>query len=122
MSYTKHAFRWFEKSCFLIYIEQPRGCYAAFALVNKPGPVTWDDGHEQRISNGGRFQPAFFERDKKQTMTMKISEEFQQTVLKTSYVPAQGFLGYGLWEAIYFMYRRPTLYPLEIAVDFLKSP
>ncbi len=21
-----------------------------------------------------------------------------------------------------FMYRRPTLYPLEIAVDFLKSP
>ncbi len=25
-------------------------------------------------------------------------------------------------EAISFMYRRPTLYPLEIAVDFLKSP
>jgi len=22
---------------------------------------------------------------------------------------------------VYFMYRRPTLYPLEIAVDFLKS-
>ncbi len=22
----------------------------------------------------------------------------------------------------FFMYRRPTLYPLEIAVDFLKSP
>ncbi len=26
------------------------------------------------------------------------------------------------WLYIYFMYRRPTLYPLEIAVDFLKSP
>jgi hypothetical protein len=26
------------------------------------------------------------------------------------------------WAIEDFMYRRPTLYPLEIAVDFLKSP
>ncbi len=26
------------------------------------------------------------------------------------------------WAVLLFMYRRPTLYPLEIAVDFLKSP
>jgi hypothetical protein len=25
-------------------------------------------------------------------------------------------------DVLFFMYRRPTLYPLEIAVDFLKSP
>ncbi len=28
----------------------------------------WDGGHEQLISNGGRFKPAFAKRDKKQTM------------------------------------------------------
>jgi hypothetical protein len=27
-----------------------------------------DGGHEQLISNGGRFKPAFAERDRKQTM------------------------------------------------------
>ncbi len=27
-----------------------------------------EDGHEQLISNGGRFKPAFAKRDKKQTM------------------------------------------------------
>jgi hypothetical protein len=32
-------------------------------------PVTVD-GQEQLISNGGRFKPAFAERDKKQTMNL----------------------------------------------------
>ncbi len=32
-------------------------------------PVTVD-GHEQLISNGARFKPAFAERDKKQTMNL----------------------------------------------------
>ncbi len=26
------------------------------------------------------------------------------------------------WSCEHFIYRRPTLYPLEIAVDFFKSP
>jgi hypothetical protein len=31
------------------------------------GGIFWDYGHEQLISNGGRFKAAFAERDKKQT-------------------------------------------------------
>jgi hypothetical protein len=31
--------------------------------------VRWDGGHEQLISNGRRFKPAFAQRDKKQKMT-----------------------------------------------------
>jgi hypothetical protein len=58
---------------------------------------TGDDGHEQLILNGGRFNPAFFERDKKQTIIdlRGISTDWFK---KTSYVPSQGFLGYGLRE------------------------
>jgi hypothetical protein len=52
-----------------------------------------DGGHEQLISNGERFKPAFSERDKNQTMIDLRGS--QQTGLKTSYVPPQGFLGYG---------------------------
>jgi hypothetical protein len=48
------------------------------------------NGHEQPISNGERFKPAFVERDKKQTMT-DLRE-----ISTNSYVPPQGFLGYGL--------------------------
>ncbi len=29
---------------------------------------SWDGGHEQLISNGGRFKPAFAKRDQAQTM------------------------------------------------------
>jgi hypothetical protein len=36
---------------------------------SKPNAIeTEDGGHEQLISNGGRFKPAFSERDKKQTI------------------------------------------------------
>jgi hypothetical protein len=38
-----------------------------------------DDGYEQLISNGGRFKPAFSERDKKRTMR---DEESRQTGFK----------------------------------------
>jgi hypothetical protein len=45
-------------------------------------------------------------------------------VLSGRDVPTQSGRGYtyAAREKLYFMYRRPTLYPLEIAVDFLKSP
>jgi hypothetical protein len=33
-------------------------------------PLCRDGGHEQLISNGGMFKPAFAERDKKQTMIL----------------------------------------------------
>jgi hypothetical protein len=46
-----------------------------------------DSGHEQLISNDERFKPTFAERDKKQTMRDQISQESQQTGLKTSSVP-----------------------------------
>ncbi len=45
-----------------------------------PSPYR-DGGHEQLISNGGRFKPVFAQRDKKQTMTGR----------SPSYVPPSGF-------------------------------
>jgi hypothetical protein len=57
---------------------------------------TGDDGHEQLILNGGRFNPAFFERDKKQTIIdlRGISTNW----FKNQFCPSKGFLGYGLRE------------------------
>jgi hypothetical protein len=46
-----------------------------------------DGGYEQQISNGGRFKPAFAERDKKQTM-IDSSEETRQTGLKNQLYPS----------------------------------
>jgi hypothetical protein len=64
---------------------------------SKPNAIeTGDGGHEQLISNGGRFNPVFSERGKKQTIIdlRGISTNW----LKNSSVPPQGFLGYGLRE------------------------
>jgi hypothetical protein len=36
--------------------------------------------------------------------------------------PKRSHKAAGIKGFLTFMYRRPTLYPLEIAVDFLKSP
>jgi hypothetical protein len=54
-----------------------------------------DGGHEQLISNGGKFKPAFAERDKKQTRIhlRGISTNW----LKNQLCPSLGFLGYVLW-------------------------
>jgi hypothetical protein len=50
-------------------------------------------GHEQLISNGEMFKPAFSERDKKQTMTdlRAISTKW----FKPSYIPPKSFLATG---------------------------
>jgi hypothetical protein len=47
-----------------------------------------------QISNGERFKPALAERVKKQT-TIHL-RGISTNWLKTSYIPPQGFLGYGL--------------------------
>jgi hypothetical protein len=41
---------------------------SAKASLNLPPFEIRDGGHEQLLLNGGRFKPAFAERDKKQTM------------------------------------------------------
>jgi hypothetical protein len=47
-------------------------------------------GHEQLISHGEMFKPAFTKRDRKQTRI-----DLRGISTKTSYVPPQGFLGSG---------------------------
>ncbi len=54
----------FSRSYFIYVI------FASFSLnaVNIHTPDNGDGGHKQLISNGGRYKPAFAERDKKQIM------------------------------------------------------
>jgi hypothetical protein len=52
-------------------------------------------GQEQLIPNGGRFKPAFAERDKKQAVIDFRGISSNQ--FKTGYAPPLGFLGYELW-------------------------
>jgi hypothetical protein len=54
-----------------------------------------DGGHEQLISNGGRFKNRLLPKEINSRQRY-ISEECQQTGLKASYVPLLGFLGYRL--------------------------
>jgi hypothetical protein len=52
----------------------------------------WDGGHEHLISNGGRFKPAFAEKDKKENND-RSPNNLNKLVLK----PVMSLPGYGLW-------------------------
>ncbi len=54
----------------------------------EPRSEPMDGRHEQLISNGERFKPAFSERDKNQILT--DLRGISTNGLKTSYVPPQG--------------------------------